>query len=169
MAKYYLMHHDIKILGNHYKDEWFLFEKGVDCNRRPNKKDWNILYESDTIPEMLHKMQEQKDWRFYVVSGTISSAGRTREEDYPYHRHICPIAGFIPEACDIRLQPGKMYFNEKWVIDYEAELWIAPGGWGGNEIFKVQRFKEHMYRAVQAFIAENNLEYGVSDEDKEED
>lgn len=168
MSKYYLMCHHVIVLGRSIKDEYLLLEKGIDCKRKPSGNAWTCMYESDTIPEMLHKIQDQKDWRFYTVAGTISSKGSTREEKYPYHIHICSLAGFVPKVCDIRLQPGKSYFDEKWVIDYQAELWIRPGGWGGNEIFKVENFKEHMYRAVQEWIKENNLTYGASEENKEE-
>ena len=168
MSKYYLMCHHVIVLDHHIKDEYLLLEKGIDCKRKPSGNAWTCMYESDTIPEMLHKIQDQKDWRFYTVAGTISSKGSTREETHPQYTHICSLAGFVPEVCNIRLQPGKAYFDEKWVIDYQSELWIRPGGWGGNEIFKVENFKEHMYRAVQKWIKENNLTYGVSEENKEE-
>ena len=165
--KYYLMYHDIKVLDHHIDDEWYLLEKGVDYVGRykPKAQNHYVLYEANSIPELLHQMQNKKDWRFYIVTGSLSSKGRKREEEYPLHRHICPIAGFIPEVCDIRLQPGEHYFGEKWVIDYVRELFICPGGLSGDKIIKVKGFTEKIERAVEEYRINNKLEFGITVKD----
>ncbi len=168
MSKYYLIYKDVKVLDHHVADEWFLLERGVDYNgkRKPKMKDCFVLYEANTIPEMLHKMQDQKDWRFYVVSGFLSSKGRKRNEEYPSHRHICPIAGFTSGVCDIRQQGGKMYFDEKWNIEYVRELFICPGGSDGEALFRIKTFTEKIERAVEEYRIKNNLEYGMAEEEE---
>jgi hypothetical protein len=159
--KYFLVHHDHKINGVSIHQEWYLREIGVDCNRKPSGDGIEVLYEAPTLPDMLHQIQNRKDWRFYTVSQTLSSRGRQRSESYPHHRHICVLAGFISEVCDLRIR-DKCFFGEKWEIEYEGELWISPFGNGGNEMYRVIGFTAAMDRAVERFRKENNLEWGTT-------
>lgn len=170
--KYSLWHEEIKPFG---VDKWYLLEEGVDFSYQRGEITMQdkvigtrtMVYEAEDIPELLHLIQDTKDWRFYVVTDSISSKGRKSSEEYPHHRHICTLAGFIPEVCDIRQQPGKHYFGEKWVVEYCSELWVCHSGWGGEEMHKVFYFTEKIERVVREYLKENNLTLGM-EEDKDE-
>lgn len=168
MSKYYLIHKHVHPLCI---DSWYLLERGVDFQRWQEgkskvSKDGTItktiqtVYQSDTIPEMLHQIQDNMDWRFYVVTGTYNSLGETRQEKYENHRGICTISGFVDEVCDIRERDGVPYGDAKWELDYITELWVCPGGYGGNTIYRVEGFTEKMNRSVRAYISEHELTMG---------
>ena len=179
MSKYYLMNHQHLIkrpvdmtqedadLEEEYikiSEEWILFEKGVDCKRMPTGLGWHCLYEDNSLTSLLKQIQEKQDWRFYTLSESLSSKGERSTENYPYHSHICCLSGFVKGASNIRLRSGKPYFGAKWELEYMTELWIRPGGWGGNEMYKVYRFKEAMERAVRKYMEEHNLTFGTEEE-----
>ena len=174
MSKYYLIHESVEPLR---LDRWYLLERGIDFLKLPTKlkesKDGsiktttNVIYESNSLPDMLHQIHSNKDWRFYVVSDSLNSLGHRSREKYPHHRHICSLAGFIPEVCDIRLREGKPFFDAKWEIDFQTELWVSHGGWGGDQLLKVEGFTEKMDRAVRDFLTEHNLDMGIKEADNE--
>ena len=170
MSRYYLIHESIEPLR---LDRWYVLERGVDFTRLPKPVAKaphmttyrQVIYQADTLPDMLHQMHTAKDWRFYVVDDTLSSKGEKVSEKYPHHRHICSLAGFIPAVCDIRLEGGKPYFGAKWELRYQSQLWVCHGGWGGDCLYKVEGFTEKMDRAVEEYMKEHGLTMGMEDED----
>lgn len=173
MSRYYLIHERIHPLCI---DKWYMMERGIDF-KRISPKDCkskgmieitkSVVYEADTLPQMLHKIQDNMDWRFYVVTGFINSKGEMRHEKFENHRHICSLSSFIKEVCDIREQEGKLYNGELWCLDYCRELWAAPGGYGGNTLYRVEGFTEKMERAVREYMDEHGLKMGMEDVEDE--
>lgn len=168
MSRYYLFHESIKPFD---RDKWYVLERGVDYSKQKDiyMVDQKIgtrelVYKADSLPDLLHQIQNSKDWRFYVVTDRYDSRGRYSSEEYPHHRNICTLAGFIPEVCDIRIDKGKPFLGAKWEIEMCRELWVCPSGWDGEEMRKVFYFTEKMDRAVQKLIKKEKLEYGMSED-----
>ena len=170
MSRYYLIHESIEPIR---LDRWYMLERGVDFKRIPPKESMSksghittkhdVIYEADTLPDMLHQMHQAKDWRFYVVDDSYNSLGESSREKYPHHRHVCSLAGFIPEVCDIR--SARPFMGEKWRVEYQKELWVCHGGWGGDCLYKVEGFTEKMERAVREYMAEHGLTMGTTEDE----
>lgn len=126
----------------------------------------DIIYEAEDLSDMLHQMQDNKDWRFYVVLDWIDNTGARGSTEYPHHRHICTLAGFIREVCDIRREQGKLYCGRKWKVEYCSELWYCPDGWNGSQMWKVKHFGEKMENAVFSYMEEHGLKLDMPDGQK---
>ena len=150
MGKVFLMH-------QRHNDVWYILEKDVDYigawhNGKPSIYETDVVYEAEDLPGMLHRMQDQKDWRFYVVLDWIDNEGRKRSTEYPHHRSIQTLAGFIPEVCDIRFDKNPIDKRKEWEIEYCSELWYCRDGLKGDEMIRVRYFTAKMEEAVNELI-----------------
>lgn len=150
----------IHLMHQKSPEVWYLLEEDVDYigashNGKPLIMDAECVYSADSLWDMLHQMQNNKDWRFYVVHSWIDSKHRWRDQEYPHHRHICSIAGFIPEVCDIRLDDNP--YLADWKVDFCRELWVCE--LDGEHMYKVRGWKKKAGKAAFEYIKGNKLKW----------
>lgn len=127
----------------------------VDLSAEEDPKDTAIVeYTADSIPQMLHDIQNAKDERFFLYLEAINDRHQKRRDRYPNHYEIHLAIGFIPEVCDISDKLHDKPYDAKWSVSYPGELWVREG----DVMQKVQGFSEKIDEDALEFIRENGLE-----------
>ena len=112
------------------------------------------IYSAASLWQMLHDMQSGRDYRFYVVLEWIDSRHMTRTMEYPHHRSIDTIAGYIPEVCDPRVNDN--CYLADWQVNYVGELWVQPTD---GVMYQVRGWSDKAAASVQRFIKERGLQW----------
>lgn len=141
------------------KKIWEIQEEGVDYIGAMHEGKVSQLYtddvlQADTLPELLRLLQENDpEYKWYVVMDFIDSRHNTRRTEYPHHREIHLLRGFIPDVCYPR--KSEPYLAE-WEVRYVRELWIAASD---EKMLKVRNFEPKADREALLFIEQNKLSY----------
>ena len=144
--KYFLMHQPPCVC--------YIIEDSEVCawhNGKPSIITADCVYAAETLPDMLHQIQDARDSRFYIAQDWIDSGRITRHKAYPHHIGINPITGVIREVCDIRTDDHP--YLAEWEVEYISELWYRDG----DRLTKVKYFTEKMEAAVKDYIKEDGL------------
>ena len=106
-----------------------------------------ILEKAIAITELLHKLQNTGDMRWYVVLDYANSNGKYRHEEYPQHQSLGKLAGYISDVCDIRKK--KTSYTAEYEINFVSELWVKSND---NKISKVAYFEENMKQELEVYL-----------------
>lgn len=138
---------------------WEILEEGCDYIGAMHDGKVSHLYtkdvcQADTLPELLRTLQKTDDnFKWYVVTDFIDARRQTRRTEYPHHREIHLLKGFVPDVCWPRKENS--YLTE-WSVRYVRELWYAASD---ERMVKVRGFEEKADRATELYIAFNGLKY----------
>jgi len=135
-------------------DVWYILERDEASawhNGIPSIMNTDCVYAAETLPDMLHQIQEAKDSRFYVELDWINDKKETRSQKYQYQMGIHVLIGYSPEVCDFETN-GHPYL-ENWVVNYVSSLWYRAC----ERMTKVRYFTEKMEAAVKDYIEEQGL------------
>lgn len=141
-------------------ENWFILEEDVDYIGAMSNGLVSIVYTKDmvqavSVTELLHKLQENDEqFSYYAVLGYLDSKNRTREKEYPLHREIHLLAGFVPQVCNFEIERNN--YDCEWKVRYVSELWVRIGNY---VMVKVSGFNEAMMRARDKFIRSQGLEF----------
>lgn len=119
------------------------------------------ILQADSISELLHKIQDTGDTKYYCGTDFIDSKHRTRKEMYPLHCEIHVLPGFIKEICDIRQE--RLYTAE-WSVRFVSDLWILTDEYSMS---KVRGFTEEARREAEEYIKKHNLQYEEDTENEQ--
>lgn len=149
----------IHLMHQKHPEVWYLLEEGVDyigakSNGLAVQLGSEDILQADSIAELLHKLQESKDPRWFVVLDFIDSKKRTRFEMYPHHYEIHILIGFVPEVCECRTNEN--CYLADWQVGYPAELWVKTDD---AHLQRVRGFTEKAQAKAHEYIRENGLEY----------
>ena len=141
-------------------ENWFILEEGVDYIGAMHDGKASMIHtvdfmQADSMTDLLHKLQDSEDDRWYVVSDFLDSKNQTRREEYPHHRELHILTGFLPRACDFQID--KSYISQ-WTVRYKRELWVQLDD---STMVKVQNFSDKMDRDLMRFIEKEGLKFEI--------
>lgn len=142
------------------RENWFVLEEGVDYIGAMHDGKVSMIHtvdfmQADSMTDLLHKLQDSEDDRWYVVSDFLDSRNQTRREEYPHHRELHILTGYLPKACDFQID--RTYLS-KWEVRYKRELWVQLDD---STMVKVQKFSDKMDRDLMTFIAKEGLKFEI--------
>lgn len=149
----------IHLCRQKYPESWFVLEEGVDYIGAMHQGKVSIMNVEDvmraeTLSQLLHHIQGMKDFKWLVEMDYLDSRNKTRSVEYPHHRELHVLAGYVPSVCDIQIE--RECYLAKWKVRYISELWIQTNDYmiqkvdGINSIAKVD---------VDRFISYWNLHF----------
>lgn len=116
----------------HYKDGktdlWEIIDEDRDYigawhNGKVSQTFTEDVMQADSLTDLLCRIWEARDDRFYVFINTLYPDGSDRYEKYPYHMSISPIAGYIRRVVEGIIDDdsyGKSYVSELWVRETDT-------------------------------------------------
>ena len=125
---------------------------GAMNNGKPSIMHTECIASADNMSDLLHQLQNMKCGKWYVETDWIGSDGKYRHNEYPIHKGLHRLDGFIKEVCDIR-KDDKCYLRD-WEINFISELWVK---YSDGEITLVRDFNKNMLMEVEKYMTEHEL------------